>query len=224
MCRYARLFSLAVLAFVVIGSCSRAKAATAPKPLDTSARLGATAPACGSSKGLSLRCAAFRITDAAKQPDWDYFAWNSFIAANWPAIDPASNNEQRGFPDLTKSFAGATSTDLLAWETYKEKPEVFFYPPGTTTSPGPWNQAPNYGPVGGVPMYSDSVGKSPNPRRFFGQGQKLTFDSLDETVEVASEALETQAQLCSGVPNPMCGTSQQNDAASKRKSLAVPHG
>ena len=211
MCRAARLFSLAVLAFFVIGSCSRAKVVTAPKPLDTSAGLGATAPACGSSTVLSLRCAAFPITDAVKQPDWDYFAWNSFIAANWPAIDPASNNEQRGFPDLTKSFASATSTDLLAWETYKEKREVFFYPPGTTTNPGPWNQAPNYGPVGGVPMCSDSVGKSPNPRRFFGQGQKLTFDSLDETVEVASEALETQAQLCSGVPNPMCGTSQQND-------------
>jgi len=202
-----RHFVAAILSFVVIGSCTPAKKKVVALPEPPAA----ATPACANGAVLSIGCAAFPNTTAVAQPDWDYWAWNSFVAANWPAIDPATNNEQRGFPDLNKSFSGAASTDLLVWETYKEKREVFFYPPGTTTNPGPWNQAPNYGPIGGEPMCSDSLGKSPNPRRFFGQGTKIVFDSLDETVEVASEALETQSQMCNGVPNPMCGTSQQAD-------------
>lgn len=168
---------------------------------------------CGTDGGtLDLDCAAFPNTTAVQQPQWDYFAWNSFIAANWPAVDPASYNEQRGIPDLTQSFTGAASDALLTWETYKEKREVFFYPPGTTTSPGKWNQAPAYGPVNpSVPMCSGTSLQSGPPRRVFLQGGKVPFNSLDETVEVASEALETQAQLCSGVPNPMCGTTTAAD-------------
>lgn len=190
-----------------------------PSPVPDVVPTPVAASPCGTDGGtLDLDCAAFPNTTAVKQPQWDYFAWNSFIAANWPAIDPQSYNEQRGIPNVTQSFTGATPTSLLTWETYKEKREVFFYPPGTQTNPGQWNQAPFYGPLfPTVPMCPGTQAKpgttlpSGMPRRVFSQGGKVPFNSLDETVEVASEALETQAQLCSGVPNPMCGTATQAD-------------
>ncbi|HWM93426.1 MAG TPA: hypothetical protein VN493_21880 [Thermoanaerobaculia bacterium] len=166
----------------------------------------APAASCQQNGGtLQLGCPSFPNTTASAQPQWDYFAWNSFIAANWPALDPAANNEQRGFPDLNQSFTTAASTSLLVWETFKEKREVFFYPPTTNQDPGPWNQAPNYGPLDDPPpLCSDSQGRPAAPRRLFGQGGKLVFDSLDETVEVLSEALEPPASLCGGFTKNPC--------------------
>src|SRR5215207_2974565 len=65
----------------------------------------AAAASCQSNGGaLQLGCPSFPNTSPGVQPEWDYFAWNSFIAANWPALDPEANNEQRGFPDLNQSF------------------------------------------------------------------------------------------------------------------------
>lgn len=152
-------------------------------------------------------CPAFPNTNPTFQPHWDYFAWNSFVAANWPALDPTANNNQRGFPDLrNQTFTGAAPDSLLVWETFKEKREVFFYPTTTVKDPGPWNQAPNYGPIPETPLCSDSQGKPPVPARFFGQGGKLVFDSLDETVEVLSEAREPATALCRGFVTNPCPT------------------
>ena len=63
-----------------------------------------------------------------------HFAWNSFMALNWPAKGPSrhgrpasavSSLPTRGIPDTTKSFKKARPTDLAVWETFKEKREVF---------------------------------------------------------------------------------------------------
>lgn len=175
-------------------------AASCPQP--------APRAACENDGGkLQLGCPSFPNTSPKAQPEWDYFAWNSFVAANWPAVVPKDNNEQRGFPDLEKSFATAAHDSLLVWETFKEKREVFIQ--GSTANPGPWNQAPVYGPVDpSILPCSDNQGGD-SPRRYFGQGQKIVFDSLDETVEVASEALEPGDALCAGyVKDPKCGTPQ----------------
>ncbi|HVF59045.1 MAG TPA: hypothetical protein VNJ70_04445 [Thermoanaerobaculia bacterium] len=187
-----------------------------PSPREETAPAPAAAQAppvgCQADGGaLQLGCPAFPNTTPTAQPQWDYFAWNSFIAANWPAVVPAQNNEQRGFPDLGKSFATAAGDSLLVWETFKEKREVFVQ--GSSSNPGPWNQAPVYGPVTPtvVPLCTASQDRADKPRRFFGQGGKIIFDSLDETIEVASEALESQSALCGGYPNPQCGTPQQKD-------------
>ncbi len=37
---------------------------------------------------LQLGCPSFPNTSPKAQPEWDYFAWNSFVAANWPAVVP----------------------------------------------------------------------------------------------------------------------------------------
>jgi len=237
MLRYARLLaaagsSLMLLAALTVWSCYRGKPQTQP-PAAASQATTATlvrtpilaTPSCAADGGaLDINCPAFPNTTPTAQPQWDYFAWNSFIAANWPAVDPASNNEQRGFPDVTQRFTSATPSSLLTWETFKEKRELFLYPPVIPPNPPiipqPWNAAPSYGPVSGqIPLCPSSPapsvaamhrGNPLAPRRFFGTGGEI-LDSLDETVEVASEALESQGQLCSGVPNPMCGTTSEAD-------------
>jgi hypothetical protein len=201
--------AVAVLVFA-LGSCSQSRVRPAPGPDQATGPIPDCFPVPGY---FNIKCAAYPDTNPVKQPDWDYFAWNSFVAANWPAVDPEKNNEQRGIPDLKQSFIFAQPDSLLTWETYKEKREVFFYPPGTPAQPSAvWNQEPKYGPVTpDIPLCSGHTDRSAHPRRLFGQGGKVPFNSLDETVEVASEALETQAQMCTGVPNPQCGTAQQND-------------
>lgn len=176
-----------------------------PSPSPTPAAASIDCEADGGK--LQLGCPAFPNTTPTVQPYWDYFAWNSFVAANWPALEPAANNQQRGFPDLkNQTFTGAANDSLLVWETFKEKREVFFYPPATTKDPGPWNQAPNYGPIPPTPLCSDSQGKPAQPARLFGQGGKLVYDSLDETTEVLSEALEPPKALCGGFVTNPCPT------------------
>jgi hypothetical protein len=178
-------------------------------------------------------CPVFPNTTPTMQPKWDYFAWNSFIAANWPALDPASNSNQRGFPDLTKNFATAQPGDLLVWETFKEKRELFqpFYDSPTNTyteqsavDPGPWNQAVMYGPLDkstqkpyDFPACTSSktqvsqaqlrtVRRLPQLGKLAMDGNGSTAsDSLDETVEVASEALESPGDLCKGYTTNPCG-------------------
>ena len=83
--------------------------------------------------------------DAGAYLDFDLWAWNSFVAMSWPALDPADNNDRRGFPDTTATFAGAAGDATTVWETYKEKREVFLYDylndqPSSET-PQPWNSA-----------------------------------------------------------------------------------
>lgn len=106
---------------------------------------------------------------------WDNFAWQTFIAMNWPAVAPtAQNGYLRGFPDSTKTFldAGNDMTTPLVWETLKEKREMFKH--GETTLqaalPEPWSSNYLYG-----------------PKRLYGTGK---FATLDETVQVQAEARE----------------------------------
>ena len=221
--------AVVVLVLTLAASCApagdEAEAPEAPPP-GTPEVEGCTARA----GTLQLGCPAFPDTSPTQQPQWDVFAWNSFAAANWPALVPEENNDQRGFPNVKDAtFAGAASDDLLVWETFKEKREVFLQ--GSTESPGPWSQEPMYGPVDpSIPPCPGAEAKlarltrrvpgaegeetAPAVRRFLGQGSEIHFDSLDETIEVASEALESTDQLCAGVANPQCGTSSAADCCS----------
>lgn len=120
---------------------------------------------------------------------WDEFAWQSFIAMNWPAIVPGEGNGYlRGFPDKAKDFVCAGDYDTpLVWETFKEKREVFNYHATTPedAKPKPWSSDYDYGTHG-------ADGKS----KLLTQG--INFVTLDETVEVASQAREAATT----VPNP----------------------
>ena len=148
--------------------------------------------------------------DASAYLDFDLWAWNSFIAMNWPAADP-NLATKRGLPDKTASFKGAKNNATAVWETYKEKREVFLFDyvngEPSTEIPQSWNSAPQYGPSNAqVPCCSSSPSKASTScgggGRDLGNASKLIFDTLDETAEVVSEALETRDVLCSGWVDP----------------------
>ncbi|MGO9518877.1 MAG: hypothetical protein ACLPND_17730, partial [Candidatus Korobacteraceae bacterium] len=66
---------------------------------------------------------------SASVADLAYFAWQEFIALNWPSLVPAATG-QRGRPDLTADFLsikkGADGNyPLLVWQTYRHKNELF---------------------------------------------------------------------------------------------------
>jgi hypothetical protein len=134
------------------------------------------------------------------QPDWDVFAWNTFIALNWPALEVVPNS-YRGVPDLSKLFATAASSDLAVWETFKEKREIF----NQVDNPGGlvWNSPVNYGP-----LRAGAVGPAVTIQgRVIHQNSGVTMppDGLDETVEVQSQSLEQTYP--NGTPNPILGAS-----------------
>ena len=170
----------------------------------------------------------------------DHFAWNTFIAMNWPAMGPSGGGgTTRGIPDMTRSFKDAQYDDVTVWETLKEKREVFYLgsctknknracshpkeckatdlfpdqgtcdltkppgqPHGRTQASLMWNGPLQYNQQGDPIRADRCKGKGakddPMPPRIFTSSTKLHFDSLDETLEVQSEALESVAELCKG--------------------------
>lgn len=145
---------------------------------------------------VDLNTSAPPNTTPKAQPDFDFFAWNTFIALNWPAVKPESaNNFQRGIPDTKQKFIDGKNNTLTVWETFKEKREVFNQ---DGKDPGPWNADLNYGPLRGA-----DTDTTPALRTFHQSRKMMTssFNSLDETAEVGSEALETTYP--DGSPNPV---------------------
>lgn len=52
------------------------------------------------------------------------FAWQEFIALNWPAVAQNGQVGQRGSPDTTAPF-GTSPTGVVVWETLRSKVEVY---------------------------------------------------------------------------------------------------
>lgn len=69
----------------------------------------------------------------ATLPQAAEFAWNEFIALNWPAVSQTGEADTRDYPDASKQF-GDQSVPLV-WHTYRSKVEIFpwssQYPNGT---------------------------------------------------------------------------------------------
>ena len=120
------------------------------------------------------------------------FAWREFIALNSPAgALPAS----RGKPDSSKSFvtsgnpnfyasgkqAGQIGTNLLVWETFAHRTELFPHyntPPSPTL---PFAKNPNYvfAPA------SESGSKVPS----FGNGVLQLYNNLDESSQIGQNII-----------------------------------
>lgn len=67
------------------------------------------------------------LTDAAK------FAWQEFIALNWPAKIASGSALKREMPDRTLFFGDRKNTGPLVWHTYRGKVEIY---PGRGNPPG----------------------------------------------------------------------------------------
>ncbi len=83
---------------------------------------------------------------SATQADAVTFAWQSFVAVNWPAMANV-----RGVPDTTKTIGQAGE---VVWNTWKATEEIFL--PGAQT-PVSWNQ---YGPL--MPPSCTAAGAKPS--------------------------------------------------------------
>lgn len=67
-----------------------------------------------------------------------YFAWQEFIALNWPAVKQNGGLNQRDTPDTNCRFGDPRCAGPRVWETFRSKVEIFpgkGLPPGYTTSP-----------------------------------------------------------------------------------------
>jgi hypothetical protein len=87
------------------------------------------------------------------------FAWQEFIAANWPAGPQQGQPGQRDAPSMSCKFGDPTCTGPLVWETFRGKVEIF---PGTGNPPGYVNdKSADYG-YDALPQYANSYG-NPSP-------------------------------------------------------------
>lgn len=101
------------------------------------------------------------------------FAWQEFIALNWPSLDPATTG-QRGRADGGLSFLRITpdpggSYPLLVWQTYRHKNELF--PATGVTDPSFDSRVPSYNYKGGP--FSPANGAS-----------WQLFNNLDESSQI----------------------------------------
>jgi len=103
------------------------------------------------------------------------FAWNQFIALNWPAkpiFVPGAGIQgyNRGEPDQSFYKFGDTSVPLV-WQTYRNKVEI--YPGQPWSSPPPFSASPEYN-------YASNISVCPSGQ----QSPRPPFVNLDESNEI----------------------------------------
>ena len=102
--------------------------------------------------------ASATLTQAAQ------FAWNQFIALNWPAVPQDGTNREK--PDV---LPFGTTGQPLVWQTYRSRdelyPSVSSLPPGATMDPNTGNVSFNYDakPVYHYESDIQSCNQSPPP-------------------------------------------------------------
>lgn len=143
---------------------------------------------------------------------WDTWAWESFAAMNWPAQrdDTQPTGYVRGVPDLGASFTDAQPDDVLVWETFKEKRELF--QPVDTPAPDKVNadslwqaltfdsgqQPSSSDGSGGLPACEGTEPLEAGHHRLFSTSKGPIFNTGDETIEVNSPPFEAARELCAG--------------------------
>ena len=183
---------------------------------------GSTPPACASDVSVNS------ITVSSKIP-CDYpdmaslegtslarFAWNTFIAMNWPAEDPFDAPYNRGVPDTSKAFGAEAAA--VVWDTWREKRELFQIVESVKSTTGyKFAEPPAFndgqppsssGPNPAIPMCSTVTEV---PQRFVTALQSNKIENyLDETDEIGLAVLwrdelsvsNNTGVLAAGIPMP----------------------
>lgn len=113
------------------------------------------------------------------------FAWQEFIALNWPAGPQQGKPNQRDAASLMNPFGDPTYTGPTVWETFRSKVEIF---PGNADVMPP----PGYpGPKGDMsfgydapPTYNYAVGVDVSPAVPPRAGGSTPWVNLDETDQI----------------------------------------
>ncbi len=83
-------------------------------------------------------------SDSSNQVELAQFAWQEFIALNWPSSYTTAN-PTRGMPDKSKTvadFLNGNNNYPLVWQTYKHRVEI--YPKDTTNYNNSFDTPPQY--------------------------------------------------------------------------------
>jgi hypothetical protein len=142
------------------------------------------------------------------------FAWQEFIALNWPAGPQLGNPGQRDTPSTTCHFGDPGCTGPLTWETFRGKVEIF---PGNA-NPFKYQPPPGYpGPKGdssygydALPVYNYSTTISACDQS--QSGDSTPWVNLDETDQI------TLDNMYAGVVDP--GSSPGNSSPQLIRFLA----
>jgi hypothetical protein len=125
------------------------------------------------------------------------FAWQEFIALNWPALA-----NSRDTPNTALKFGQTGYTGPLVWQTYRHKVETF---PGRGNPPGYSNTPPTYG-YNAPPQYIYGAGVSASGNGQVGAcpGQspvsQPAWVNLDENSQIGLDQMYAGAAATSPVP------------------------
>jgi hypothetical protein len=108
------------------------------------------------------------------------FAWQEFIALNWPAGPQTGQMNQRDTASATCKFGDPSCTGPLVWETFRSKVETF---PGTGAPPGyVGSTAQTSWGYDALPQYNYSMSvPACDPSQ---SGDVVPWINLDETDEI----------------------------------------
>lgn len=112
------------------------------------------------------------------------FAWQEFIALNWPAGPQTGQTGQRDTPSTTCRFGDPKCTGPTTWQTFRGKVETF---PGMGNPPGfVANSGASYG-YDALPQYNYGVAVTAcDPKQ---SGDPTPWVNLDETDQITLDSM-----------------------------------
>jgi len=128
------------------------------------------------------------------------FAWNEFIALNWPA-----KSQNRDIPDPSLKFGSQGGKTPLVWHTYRHKVET--YPGNGKPPPGYNGSAPDFGYNTPTPSYFYEPSKTGttdgNVNPCSGTKSATTpWINLDEKNEISAATMYAGVSKGAGYPDP----------------------
>jgi hypothetical protein len=146
------------------------------------------------------------------------FAWQEFIALNWPAVPQTGQVNTRDQPDPTVPFGN--STGPLVWHTFRHKAEIFpgmgqppGYPNSTASTYYGYDAPPQYiyaansdssngviiPPNGQIPSFASLSGPTPTPT---GSPSPVPWINLDEQSEIGLDTIYAGKLSSANLPFP----------------------
>jgi len=193
------LFSLVLLSVaLLLGACQRS-APPAPRTTELTVAPGGCGPvtfalASNNSPWLPPTDIPGGAASASLQ-NASVFAWQEFIALNWPAVAQTGQVNTRDQPDPTVPFG--SSTRPLVWHTFRHKVEIF---PGMGQPPGyAGSNASTYYGYDAPPQYIYQANSTPNP----DNGQPWIIPSNGQIPSFASLGGSTPAPTPNASPSPV---------------------
>ena len=189
-----RALALGTLA-AVFGAfaCTPQDEATVPEGATRAEAVASTVDCPGDTSGITVTVSptfptSYSGSDLTSASE---FAWQEFIALNWPAIGATD----RDAPDTSKTFGDPSYSGPVAWETFRHKVEIY---PGTGNPNGyvddaskdyGYDSPPDY-------IYADTVPACDASQ----SGDSVPWVNLDEQSEIGLDQMYAGAAPTSPFP------------------------